>query len=217
MKISILTSDPKHRVVDSLRGWKDLMRQIGHDVQIFFDKKNLIGGDFLFLVSCAQIVRKSERDLFKYVLVLHASDLPIGRGWSPHIWSIIRGSNKIVVSLIEAEDIVDTGKVWVKESFKLYGHELLQEINEKLFNVELGLMTTAVENYAMIKPKIQVGDAGEYMHKRTPFDSELNIHQSIAEQFNILRIVDNEKYPAFFEYQGHKYVLKIEKVDRHEK
>ena len=36
------------------------------------------------------------------------------------------------------------------------------------------------------------------MEKRTPADSEIDPGKSILEQFNLLRIVDSERYPAFF-------------------
>jgi sialic acid synthase SpsE len=39
----------------------------------------------------------------------------------------------------------------------------------------------------------------------------LDIDKTIQEQFNLLRIVDNEKYPAFFDFADHRYVLRIEK------
>ena len=45
--------------------------------------------------------------------------------------------------------------------------------------------------------------------RRKPTDSKLNINKSLKEQFNLLRIVDNKKYPAYFEYKDQKYILKI--------
>jgi methionyl-tRNA formyltransferase len=38
----------------------------------------------------------------------------------------------------------------------------------------------------------------------------LDPQKSLAEQFNILRVVDNDRYPAFFEWNGRRYNLKIE-------
>ena len=35
--------------------------------------------------------------------------------------------------------------------------------------------------------------------------------KSIDEQFNLLRVCDNERYPAFFYKDGVKYILKINK------
>jgi len=214
MKISILTSDPKHPVVKSLVEWKDIMLQKGHEVILCFDKTGLKGGDILFLVSCGQIIKETDRKSFRSVIVLHASDLPAARGWSPHIWAIVRGQNEITVSLLEAEDPVDSGRIWLKQKFSLDGHELLTEINAKLFQTELELMTKAVEQYNSIIPQPQIGDSGEYMQKRTPDHSRLQPEHSLAEQFDLLRVVDNERYPAFFDHRGHRYIIKIEKLQK---
>lgn len=185
----------------------------GHVVALVFDKAALEGGDVLFLVSCSQMIREAERQKYKATLVLHASDLPKGRGWSPHIWAILGGKNQITVSLLEASEPVDSGAIWLKTRFELVGHELLLEINAKLFEAEISLMTQAVEQFASIVPEQQKGDHGPYMVKRTPMDSRLDPHKTIAEQFDLLRIVDSQRYPAFFDYRGMRYSLKIEKVE----
>lgn len=211
MKISILCTDDQHPVVKSLNQWARVMNAGGHEVNIFFDKSELVGGDLLFLVSCVQVMNDLDRKKFKHTLVLHASDLPIRRGWSPHIWAILDGESYITVSLLEAAEQVDTGRVWLKKSFSLEGHELLDEINEKLFNIELNLMTDAVIYADQIQPEEQIGDPGDYMRKRVPDDSQIDPCKSIAEQFNLLRITDAQRYPAFFEYLGVKYLIKIEK------
>ena len=52
-----------------------------------------------------------------YTLVLHASDLPDGRGWSPHVWDVISGKSSLTLSLINAEDSVDTGHIWKKRIY----------------------------------------------------------------------------------------------------
>jgi methionyl-tRNA formyltransferase len=212
MKISILCTDPVHPVVESLNDWIKSMTVKEHMVSLVFDKADLLGGDLLFLVSCDQIVGDYERAKYKSTLVLHASDLPKRRGWSPHIWAILDGENEITVSLLEAAEPVDTGLIWLKTSFLLEGHELLDEINKKLFDAEIYLMTCAVDCAIDINPSEQFGDPGSYMKKRTPADSEIDPEKTISEQFNLLRIVDSNRYPAFFYHRGCKYQIKIEKV-----
>lgn len=211
MKISILTTDPNHPVVGSLIQWQSEMCFQGHEVSIHFDKGTLSSGEILFLVSCSQIIRNKERDLFNNVLVLHASDLPNGRGWSPHIWSIINGFDSITLCLIEADVPVDSGKIWLKTTISLTGDELLDEINQKLFRAELDLMTRCVLDYDRIIPSVQDDSEGSYFRKRNILDSEIDINNSIISQFNLLRTVDNKKFPAFFWHLGNKYILKIEK------
>ncbi len=185
----------------------------GHSPVLIFENKDLPGGDILFLVSCGQIIRDTERKKYKATLVLHASDLPKGRGWSPHVWSILAGDNQITVSLLEASEPVDSGAVWLKTKFNLEGHELLPEINAKLFAAETSLMTYAVEQFSAIK-KMEQGDSlGPYLPKRSPENSKLDPDKTIAEQFDLLRIVDSQRYPAFFDYRGKRYLVKIEKAD----
>ena len=47
--------------------------------------------------------------LHKNNLVIHASDLPQGKGWSPMPWQIAEGRNDIVFTLFEAVAGVDAG------------------------------------------------------------------------------------------------------------
>ena len=45
--------------------------------------------------------------------------------------------------------------------------------------------------------------------RRRPRDSGLDINKTIAEQFDLLRVVDNERYPAFFHWNDRKFQLNI--------
>jgi methionyl-tRNA formyltransferase len=212
MNITVLCSDAGHPVVPRLESWIQSQAKLGNAARLVFDKGDLTGGDILFLVSCSQLIDADLRSKFRATLVLHASALPQGRGWSPHVWAIVGGSNFVTVSLLEAADKVDQGAIWLQEAFTLEGHELLPEINARLFECELSLMSRAVNGFGSITPVAQAAESGTYLRKRTPLDSKLDPHKSIAEQFNLLRVVDSERYPAFFELNGHRYLLKIEKV-----
>jgi len=214
MDITILCTEPNHPVVKRLRSWVEEMTLIGHSVILVFAMVDLQGGDLLFLVSCSQLIREDDRKKYKATLVLHASDLPKGRGWSPYIWEILYGSNQLTVSLFEANETVDSGVIWLKRKFTLEGHELLPEINEKLFDAELYLMSQAVEQFEIIKPFSQFGEPGPFLSKRSPEDSRLDPDKSIAEQFDLLRVVDSDRYPAFFDFRGKRYVIKIEKINK---
>ncbi|HER26225.1 MAG TPA: N-acetyltransferase, partial [Rhodospirillales bacterium] len=48
--------------------------------------------------------------------------------------------------------------------------------------------------------------------RRRPPDSRLSPDQTIARQFDQLRVSDNYRYPAFFEHRGHRYKVQIEKM-----
>jgi methionyl-tRNA formyltransferase len=59
---------------------------------------------------------------------------------------------------------------------------------------------------------MQSGESSFYP-KRSPADSMIDINKTIIEQFNLLRIVDNERYPAYFDWLGKRYYLRIEKEE----
>ena len=44
-----------------------------------------------FYLSYEKIVEKKVLKKFKNNLVIHASDLPKGKGWSPLSWQILKG------------------------------------------------------------------------------------------------------------------------------
>lgn len=209
-KVDILCTDPEHPVWPWLRQWKVEHPQCS--VSLLTDCNQAGGGDFLFLVSCQQLISKPCRERYRYTLVLHASDLPKGRGMSPHIWQVLEGRQRILVSLLNAEDSIDTGAIWQQYAFDLEGHELSTEINAKLFDCELRLMDWAVHHCDGAEPQEQRGEPSLYP-RRGPEDSRLDPGQSLQEQFNLLRVVDNQRYPAFFEWAGHRYKLTIEKDD----
>jgi methionyl-tRNA formyltransferase len=210
LKISILCTDPGHPVNPWLEQWV-LGLNSGISAEIHRDVDELVDGDFLFLVSCNQIVRKSVRDRFRYTLVLHASDLPRGRGMSPHIWQILEGKKRIVLSILNAEDEVDSGHIWHQIDIHLDGTEICDEINAKLFIAELRLMDWALKHCDSTAPREQEGKPTHY-RRRTPADSKIDPVRPLVEFFDLLRVADKVRYPAHFEYRGQKYAIYIEKI-----
>lgn len=208
MHITILTSSKNHPIYPILERWRD-DRSKEHKIELKFSCNEVTYGDFLFLISFGEIVSKDILMRFKNCLVVHASDLPKGRGWSPHIWTILNGESEIIVSLIEAEEKVDTGKIWKQSKIELGGHELFQEINDLLFKETLYLMDSAIKGDILLKE--QDSQPGSYYPKRAPKDSEISVTSTIESVFNLLRVSDPVRYPAFFRYKGHKYKIYIEK------
>lgn len=210
MNISILCTDANHPVNDWLYEWRKV-HENDHSIAIERQSRRLEGGDILFLVSCLEIIRKPLRDRYRHSLVLHASALPSGRGMSPHIWQILEGKQNITLSLLNAEDNVDTGNIWQQKQLSLEGHELFNEINGLVFDAQLQLMSWAVANIEHSQPWPQFGDCS-YYRKRLPEDSRLDINMNICDQFNLLRVADPNRYPAFFEHFGFRYKMVIEKI-----
>lgn len=211
MKITLLCSDSFHPVNDHLSRWIERNR-VAHEISLVRSKKSLPGGHILFMISCSEIVSSLDRAAYSVSLVLHASDLPRGRGWSPHIWQIIGGAETITLSLLEAEDRVDSGRIWHKVTLPVPKHALWNEINEQLFNAEIELIDFAVREFDTVI-SIPQDDNVEptYNPRRKPNDSQLDPDRSITSQFDQIRVCDPIRYPAYFELYGHKYKLILEK------
>ena len=90
-------------------------------------------------------------------------------------------------------------------------HALRDEIEDLLFAAEIGLMTQAVERHGDLEPAAQVGEPTTY-RRRTPDDSRLDPAASIEEQFDLLRIADPDRFPAFVDLRGHRYAVRLEKL-----
>ena len=93
----------------------------------------------------------------------------------------------------------------------LDGTELYDEIRMKQAQITFKLINYFLTNYPNVNFKKQESKSTFY-RKRKPSDSQLNIDQTIRNQFNLLRICNNNDWPAFFEIHGVRYKLKIEKL-----
>lgn len=213
MKISFLCSDPRHPINDYLDAW--MQENSGkHEIELVRHKKHLSGGDVLFLISCTEIISNQERAAYISCLVLHASDLPKGRGWSPHIWSIIEGEQELTLTLLEASNKVDSGKIWKKINFQVPKHALWNEINEQVFAKELELIDFAISNFNSISPKRQDPNIEPtYYPRRTPTDSAIDPTKSIESQFDKIRVCDPNRFPAYIEMYGERYKVILEKAN----
>ncbi|MCJ8320001.1 MAG: methionyl-tRNA formyltransferase [Colwellia sp.] len=169
-------------------------------------------GDVCFLLGCTKIISNEILQRNTYNMVVHESDLPSGKGFAPIAWQILEAKKTIPVCLLEANSDVDSGKVWLKSNIKLEGNELSVHWRKKQGEISIKLALKFISQFSKLKPTIQQGRSS-YYSKRTAKDSELDINKTIAEQFELLRIVDNKHYPAFFDHRGSRYKIEITRDD----
>lgn len=210
MNIQILIDNPRSWVVPYAKLLLEEIKKLNHYAEIINEHRQIKNGDILILLSCEKILKKNFLDLNKHNLVVHASPLPKGKGMSPMAWQILEGKNDLPVTLFEAVEALDAGDIYLQRVIKFMGDELIEELRDELGKVSNEMLIEFINRVDEITGEKQTGEESFYK-KRTPEDSKLNINKTIAEQFNLLRIVDNERYPAFFELHGNKYIIKIEK------
>jgi methionyl-tRNA formyltransferase len=186
----------------------------GHRVLWVHDKAQLKPGDFCFLLGCGQIVPQSMLARYRNSLVVHESDLPNGKGWSPLTWQILEGKNRIPVTLLEAAEKVDSGAIYAQDWLTFDGSELIGEMREAVARAALGLCIRFVESYPRILKQARKQDGVEsFLPRRAPADSRLDAARNLETQFDLLRVVDNERYPAFFDIRDCRYLLHIRKAE----
>lgn len=176
------------------------------------DHDGISGGAVAFFLGCLKITLPHVLARNRRNLVVHESALPEGRGFSPLTWQIIGGRNRIPVCLLEAAEKADAGPVIYREALEFAGHELIGEMRERLGALTVALCRRFLAASAPPWGQEQEGEPNYYPRRR-PADSRLDPDRPIAEQFNLLRIVDNDRYPAFFDFRGHRYVLRIDRTE----
>lgn len=167
-------------------------------------------GDICFFLGCTKLVEEKILTRNALNLVVHESALPKGKGFAPMAWQILAGETDIPICLIEATTQADAGDIWLTDSIRLSPNDLADDWREKQGLATIHLIQRFIQQYPNLSPKKQQGESTFY-ERRTPKDSELDINKTIKEQFELLRVVDNKDYPAFFTYQGTRYRLEIYK------
>jgi methionyl-tRNA formyltransferase len=102
MKIQILTDNPNSWIVPFISDLKNELEKNGNTVTHLLKPSDVKKGDVLILLSCEN--KFSNLQLNKYNLVVHESDLPKGKGWSPLTWQVIEGKKRIPITLFEATE-----------------------------------------------------------------------------------------------------------------
>jgi methionyl-tRNA formyltransferase len=119
----------------------------------------------------------------------------------------------VAVTLFEAEATVDSGDIYAQQWLHFHGTELVSELRAAQSAATISLCKDFVRDYPRSATfgRPQVGEETKY-RRRTPADSALDPDQCLAEQFDLLRIVDSERYPATLQIRGASYRFSIERV-----
>ena len=208
MKIAILTSQNQWFVSYA----EELKKQLT-GAEIFFHHKDInISFDIVFILSYHTLIEKQFLRIHKYNLVIHESALPKGKGWAPMFWQILEGKDVIPFTMFEASEGIDNGPIYMQKFLHLKGDELNVELRKKQANMIIDMCIEFIRNINLYCVPIKQKGEESFYEKRTEKDSELDINKTIKEQFNLLRIVDNDNYPAFFSIGTKKYKITIEEM-----
>ncbi|MGE4297645.1 MAG: hypothetical protein AB7E47_06420 [Desulfovibrionaceae bacterium] len=210
-RITLLCDDPGSWIMP----WVERLRGIlapHHAVVVCHDLARLPEGDFCFLLGCTTLLGPEQLARHSHNLVVHESDLPRGRGWSPVAWQVAAGAASIPVALLEAVVRADAGPVYLRDAIALDGVELLPELRDKQGRKTMDMVLAFLARWPDLDPVTQQGEP-TYFRRRGEEDDRLDVDKPLGELFNRLRVVDNERYPAWFEYNGRRFRLAIHPMD----
>lgn len=166
--------------------------------------------DIVFVLGYTKILDEKFLKSTDRAFTVHESDLPDGKGFAPVQWQVLEGKKQITVSLLKLSKDVDSGDIYEQTKLRLDGTELYDQIREKQAQATFAVIKKFLQNLSNHRPVRQEGQ-GTFYPRRQPSDSQLDLDKSIREQFPLLRICNNENWPAYFVLDGVKYILKIYK------
>ena len=176
--------------------------------KIFYNYQKIKKFDVVILLGFTKIINSKLLNNNKLNITIHESSLPKNKGFSPIQYQILKNKNIIDVCLIELKNKVDSGDILETSKIYFKGNELYDEIRYLQSKKTFQIITKFLNKYPLLNRKKQAGKSN-FLKKRSPKDSELNINKTIRENFNLMRINNNNKWPSFFYYKGNKYILKI--------
>jgi len=213
-KIAFLFDKNNPWLLDYLPSLKKLTKK-NYTYNFFNDYFKIKNFEIVFVLGYTKILPESFIKNNKNVLIIHESNLPKFKGFAPMQWQILKNKKNITNSLVMLgiKESVDSGKIILQNKILLRGHELYKEIRDKQFDSTYKLVKKFLCIYPNFTTRKQKGKS-TFLRRRKAEDSRININKNIKNQFNLLRISNNNDWPAFFFYKNNKYILKIFKSNK---
>ena len=208
--ITFLLDNSNNWIESHLKKSNKFLNNKKFSFEISHNHSDINGQDIVFILGYTKILDSEFLGRNKLNLVVHESDLPQGKGFAPVQWQLLEGKNSIPICLIEASENVDAGDILFSSTIEFNGLELYDEIRLGQANATFTLIESFLIDYPNFKRKKQEGNESFYK-KRGKKDGQIDINKSIIEQFNLLRIGNNEGWPSHFQIDGQAYILKIYK------
>lgn len=148
--------------------------------------------EYIFILHWSSRIEKEIYDAFDCI-IFHMTDLPYGRGGSPLQNLILRGHKETMVSALKCVEELDAGPVYLKSPLSLEG--TAGEVFERLVPIAARM----IEEIALQKPVPQPQQGQPtFFKRRKPEDGTLANVSSLAEAYDIIRMLDAEGYPSAF-------------------
>lgn len=145
--VLVVTNEPKGRLVDYLKKHKIPYMYSQLKDSLAIDKIKEINPDLAVLASFGVYIPDTIINLFPLgILNVHPSLLPEFKGPSPVQFTILSGTQRTGVTVIQMDDEFDHGPIVAQESVDLTGNETSPELLESLFEVGAELIKNIAQD-----------------------------------------------------------------------
>jgi methionyl-tRNA formyltransferase len=171
------------------------------------------------IVSCGYpyILNKKTISLASYAINVHPTLLPKYRGYRSGAYVLINGEKKTGVTVHFLTEEMDRGDIILQREIDISIFDTLKSVYRKIQKIEPNTLYDAIQllksNEFVPLPQNEA-DATEYLHLRTPKDSEIDPTRPLIDLFNEIRACDPDDYPAFFYVAGQKVCIRLWRPER---
>ncbi len=133
---------------------------------------------------------------------LHGGRLPEFRGSSPMNWALMKGAREFTLSVIEADEGIDTGDVLLEQTFPIGPDDTIADLH-RVADEAFPAMTVEVLDRldtGTLQPRHQNEDAAAYYPRRFPADGLVVWDQLTAEQVHNRVRALTEPYPCAYTF-----------------
>jgi len=147
---------------------------------------------FVFFPHWSWKIPSAIHDRFECV-IFHMTDLPFGRGGSPLQNLIVRGIEATQLSALRCVEELDAGPVYLKRPLSTLGSA------EEVFLRAAALIEQMIVEIVNCRPapQPQQGEAVIF-ERRTPTQGDLRQAATLAQAYDLIRMLDAEGYPPAF-------------------
>ena len=184
-----------------------------------FDTKEIEGHfDFFVVVSYGKIIPQEILDLPKLGTInIHPSLLPLYRGPSPIVSTILNGDKITGVTIIKIDEKMDHGPILAQAKISLSGNESIQDLEKSLAELGSELLIKIIPDFVALKiQEIPQNDAeATYCKKIKKEDGLIDLNDNAEKNYDKFRAYANWPRTFFFK-DGKRIIITDAKLENRE-
>ena len=164
--------------------------------------------DLFVVVSYGTIIPNRILELPKLGTInLHPSLLPLYRGPSPIVTTILNGDSETGVTIIKIDEEMDHGPILAEKKINLTGNEMIDELEQNLADMGGKLLVDVMQEFTegKIKPKKQDHTRATFVKKILKTDGEIKLDDDAIKNWRKFRAYKH--WPRIFFFKDGKRII----------